>query len=229
MKRCLAIVMAVGLVVQQAHTDVILAWDVQGDSSPATLLADSVVNAALDTTAGLNTLSRTGVGQATGANSFNGNQWNLTDTFNTADDYFSFSLSPGAGQTISLSSLDYAVNGSNTGPGNGRWGYSLNGGAFTLQTAFSILNPQPSSLSSWDFSDFDVTESDTVEFRFWAYGATSVNGGTPSSAGTSRIANLTGAGDDLVLNGTVIPEPGSMAFMGLGALGMWAFSRRRRS
>lgn len=228
MKKLLATVIAVGLVAQQAQTDIILAWDMSGDASPATLLAESV-DASLDTTAGLNELTRTTLNNPSGANSFNGNGWNITDTFAESSDYFSFSLSPGAGQTLSLTTLQYVHNGSGTGPNNGRWGYSVNGGTFTLQSPFTIPSALPSTPSEWDFVDFQVTESDTVEFRFWAYGATSIAGGAAAAGGSVRIGNATTAGNDLVLNGSVVPEPGSLAFMGLGALGFWAFSRRRRA
>lgn len=226
MKRLLATVMAVGLVAQQAQTDIILAWDLSGDTSPVTAAADTI-DGTLDTTAGLNELSRTGLNNPGGANAFNGNNWNATDTFSTDNDYFSFSLSPGPLQALRLESLQYLHNGSGTAPNNGRWGFSVNGGAFTLQTAFTLPFALPGAVSTWDFDDVEIDQDDTVEFRFWAYGATSINGGAANGTGGSvRVGNI--AGNDLILNGSVVPEPGSLAFMGLGALGFWAFSRRRR-
>lgn len=66
-----------------------------------------------------------------------------------------------------------------------------------------------------------------MEFRFWAYGSTSINGGTPSANGTVRIGNI--AGNDLMLNGSteIIPKPSKAVLVVMGLLGAYRFSRRR--
>lgn len=208
------------------QADVILAWDMQGVNTNAPVSASSV-GADVSTDSGLNSLSRNGLTYASAGNSYNSSAWNITSTFNEADDYLSFRVQATSGFTLQLETLQYVVNGSNTGPGTGRWGYSIDGGAFTLQDTFSIPFTLPGSLQTWDFADINTAEE--VEFRFWAYGATSVNGSASQAGGTVRIGNI--SGNDLVLNGTiaVVPEPASVGLMGLGALGLWAFGRRRKA
>lgn len=203
----------------------LLVWDVAGDSSPAELTADVLIDSNLVLGPTYNTLTRVGVIQNAGANSYNSRNWNLTSTFNENDNYISFKLEPVSGFQMTLTSLQYAINGSNTAPGTGRWGYRVGTGAFTLQDPFSIPFTLSSSLSIWDFPDF--TTDQTVEFRFWAYGSTSINGGTPSANGTVRIGNI--AGNDLILNGSteIIPEPSTAVLVALGLLGAYQFSRRR--
>ncbi len=222
MKKILAITTAAAMMAGSAGAAIIAAWNVEGDSSPATLDAETV---AINLN-GVPSLSRTGLGQNAGANSFNSNSWNITSTFDAGNKYISFTVAPASGYQLSLTGLQYAINGSNTAPRTGRWGYSDDGGAnWTFQTDWTILNPTPSSLATWDFEDF--TTANAVEFRFWAYGTSSINGGTSAASGTVRIANI--SGNDLILNGSVIPEPGTAGLVALGLFGARLLRRRMSS
>lgn len=208
------------------RSDVILGWDMQGEGNPVvnTSYADTAISGVM-TGATYNGLTRTGLTGSAAGNSFSSSAWNLSNVQSNGNDYISFTVAPESGSQLTLTSLQYVMNGSNTGPGTGRWGYSIGGGEFVLQDPWTITFTSPSSLATWDFTDVQTESS--VEFRFWAYGATSVNGVASQSGGTVRIGNI--AGNDLVLNGTIalIPEPGSIAMMSLGAFGLWAFGRRR--
>ncbi|MCS7048758.1 MAG: PEP-CTERM sorting domain-containing protein [Verrucomicrobiae bacterium] len=203
----------------------LLVWDVSGDNSPVELTADVLIDANLSLAPANNKLTRVGVIQNTGANSYNSRNWNITNTFDENDKYITFQLQPVSGFQMTLTSLQYAINGSNTGPGTGRWGYRVGSGPFTLQTPFNIPFTLGPTLATWDFPDF--TTDQLVEFRFWAYGSTSINGGTSGVNGTVRIGNI--AGNDLILNGSteIIPEPSTAVLLVLGLLGAYQFSRRR--
>ena len=221
-----AVVAALAFAVQPLRADVILGWEIQGEGATfvPTSFADTVISGVI-TGSTYNGLARTGLTGANAGNSYNSSAWSISNVHSQNNDYIGFTVEADTGFELTLTTLQYVMNGSNTGPNNGRWGYSVGGGAFTLQDPFTITFALPGSLATWDFADIQTTDS--VEFRFWAYGATSINGVVSQSGGTARVGNI--AGNDLVLNGTVavVPEPGSLAMMGLGALGLWAFARRR--
>lgn len=207
----------------------VLAWDVQGSGTPFSTLGATTIAANLDTTAGLNLLTRTTVTGSSAGNSFASLNWNITSTFDETVNYIGFMLTPASGFELNLTSLDYAINGSNTAPNNGRWGYKIGAGSFVFDTDFTMLQPAQTAFhvsSPWDFTDF--TTASTVEFRFWVYGTTPIGTGAASAtSGSARIANITG--NDLVLNGSVtaVPEPSTISLIGLGVLGVLAFARRR--
>jgi hypothetical protein len=218
----------IGLVVlgmaAAASADVILGFDLTGtttDPEPAVTVIGN-----LDTSAGYNELARVGLGAASTANAFGSNGWNL-GAFASGSDYVGFSLAPASGYQVTLTSLSWAaLNGSNTGPLNGRWGYSIGGGAFTYQTDFNVTFV--TAAGSWDFADI-VDETQEIEFRYWAWGPTSVNGSTSSATGSSNFRN--GAGNDIILNGSIatIPEPGVLVLLSFGGLAVLRFARRRQA
>lgn len=221
MKKSLSL-LALVAIVAVSQADVIVGFDMAGTTTDP--LAANTLDANVTLNAGL---ARTGLGTPSSANNFGSNGWNVTDVFSPDDDYISFSLTPDEGFQLTLTDISWnRINASSTGPGNGRWGYSIGGDAWVYQTDFAITTAN--AAGSWDFVDVEnVTEE--VEFRFWAYGATSAGGGT--SAGTGSVNYRNGAaGDDLVLNGSVsvVPEPSVLALLSLGGIAVLRFSRRRK-
>jgi hypothetical protein len=173
----------------------IIAWDVAGYGSPVNdTLTASTIELNLATGDGFNYLSRGGglTGAAAGS-SFSSNHWNA-GAFNQNSSYIIFTIKPADGYELNLTSLQAAMNGSNTGPRNGRWGYSLDGGTtFTMSSDFTIPYAAPGSFNVvWDFDDFSTTNA--VQFRYWGWGPVSIAGGaTNASAGTERINNIIAA------------------------------------
>ena len=204
----------------------ILAWDVSGFGSPvnATLTATTIDPGIANSPA----LSRVDIIGAPTGNAFASSGWNNTAGFLQDNKYLTFTLTA-ASPGITMESLAFAANGSSTDPATWKWGYSVNGGAFTLSSTFTASSVV--QLNTWDFTDVPLSAGDSVEFRFWSYGTTAINGGVASTGGTWRIpgnGNVIGS-DDLVLTYSVIPEPSTMALIGMGLLGMLAFARRRRA
>lgn len=221
MKKILGLALVVSLIAA-SRADVIVGFDMAGTTTDP--LAANTVAANITVNSGL---TRVGLGASSAANNFGSNGWNITDTFNNADDYISFSLTPVGGNQMTLTDISWnRINASSTGPNNGRWGYSIGGGSWVYQTDFAITTAN--AAGSWDFADI-VNETQGVEFRFWAYGATSAGGGASAATGSSNFRNGA-AGDDLVLNGTVsvVPEPSVMALLSLGGFSLLRFSRRRK-
>lgn len=162
-----------------------------------------------------------------GANSFNSSGWNITDTLDLDEHYISFSFQAEVGYFLSVDSLTYRMQSSNTAPNTGLWGYSINGGSFELQNEFIISSGAGGGDGSWSNLGI-VDQIGTVEFRYWQYGETSVNSGTAATTGTSRIRNL--SGEDLVVTGSVtaIPEPSTLVLVGMSALAAYGILRRRK-
>jgi len=174
----------------------------------------------------LSGLNRVGLLASSSANNFGSNSWN-TGAFNESNQYITFSLSVDPGYMVSLDSLSWTrISATNTAPGTGRWGYSINGGSFVLQDTFAI--PFANTAGSWDTLDI-VDATGTIEFRFWAYGSVSVNNGTSQTGGSVNFRNSV-VGDDLVLNGSValVPEPSTYALLSLAGLALAGYAARRR-
>ena len=222
MKKTLLTILSLAAISLAGVNAQIVGFDFAGTTSAP--WAPNTVDGNLTMTSGL---TRVGLTEGATSSAFGSGGWNITNTLNESDDYISFSFTPTAGYQVSITELSWTrLNASGTAPGTGRWGYSIGGGAFTLQDTFAV--PFASTAGNWATIGI-VNATESVEFRFWAYGATSVNAGTPGSAGSVRYNNSV-AGDDLVVNGSVtaVPEPSTVAFLGFSALGLCFYLWRRR-
>jgi len=200
-----------------ASAQSLLSWDVAGVPSTNSLTATTIAEN-LDLSSGLNQLERVGVtGNAT-TSSFSSTGWNITDTFDENDKYVNFTLRTSPGHEMTLTSLNSVVWGSNTAPKTARWGYRVGEGAFVLSDTFNLTSTVGTASRTWDFADF--TTSETVEFRFWAYGTVNITNGISSTGGAIRVPgnSISGSGIDLALSGSiaVIPEPSTSLLLILG-------------
>ena len=175
-------------------------------------------------------LARMTVTASAANNSFSSVGWNNTSTTaNTSTNYIFFDLTAGT-NALTVGNLQYAINGSNTAPNQGEWGFTLDGGnTFTLQPTFTVPFTLPSSLATWSFNAFTLASGNTVEFRFFDFGTTAINSANAASnAGSVRIGNI--SGNDLVLNAGAItgaPEPSTLAIMAGAAVLMGVIVYRR--
>lgn len=147
------------------------------------------------------------------ANSFNSNNWHGAESFDQDSHYLTFTIETLPGFTVSIDELSYNMESTNTAPNTGRWGYVINEGNFVFQPEFIVAAGTGGGDGDWENIGLaDV--SGTIEFRYWQYGTQRVDTGStaaPTSSGASRIRNL--SGEDLVLTGTVIPEPASIGLL----------------
>lgn len=205
----LAVVIAAVMVAAGAYADVIALY--QFDSSS---IASS--DTALNSTAG--NFQRDGAdltgfaGGNGGGTAANGNAWNVGT--GTADwSWFGFTLAVDSGYTFNFESLAFDQRKSSTGPANYAVYYN-DGAGFTLVQTEALGSSTAWSTFTANANTFSSTAS-SIAFRIYGYNST-------ASAGTWRNDNVT-------LNGTVVvPEPGSMALLGLGVGALVLFRRRMK-
>jgi len=147
----------------------------------------------------------------------------------TAASYFSFTLTPNAGQSLDLTTLSFDAVAGTAGPSDrafyvlsDKTGYTtsallLSGDTTTGSPLIPYNTTTSDQLFSVDLSGNSLFQniSDSVTFRFYLR--------TPTSSQNLGFDNLT-------VNGSVIPapEPSSIAFLGLGGLALLAANRHRR-
>jgi len=142
--------------------------------------------------------------------------------------YIEISISATAGYELNLSSIE--MNGQTSGTG---WtdavfmssiaGYTAGNELDTVTGIADVTGGLDTDASGWG-APIDLSGAayqgltGTTTFRIYGWGAT-------SGAGVSYIRNL--SGDDFVINGSVVPEPATIAMFGIG--GLIAFIVRRSS
>ncbi|BCU78414.1 PEP-CTERM sorting domain-containing protein [Luteolibacter sp. LG18] len=145
-------------------------------------------------------------------------------TASSTADYFSFSLATPGTETLTLANLtfDYGV-GTNSTAQSGTFYYavfaSVNGGAYSqVGSTFSTGNLNltqntTNSIGNQSVNLSSISGADSVDFRIWV-------GSTNASSATGSIFR------NIVVNGTVVPEPSAAL---LGCLGSLAVLLRRRT
>jgi hypothetical protein len=188
-----------GTIVVSIAPIVLAAWDLFGQSSPATFEA-TTFDSTLDNTSTLSYLTRgSGATSSSGSNSFRttGFQNDGISTSNT--DYFQTTLKTDNGYSLSLSLITANLVGTSTfsaAPGvSNQFAYSLDGSNFTLINSPVIVSgTTPAAMPSIDLSGIsalqNISSGTTVYFRFYASGQTATGGWGFSSptSGTNGLA-----------------------------------------
>jgi hypothetical protein len=214
MKKLIVVLSILALTVS-ANADLLAAWDINGVNAAATPVFTNTTSLAGITSN--STVLRLGAGiTASGtANTFGGTSWsaaNYADAV-SSNDYISWFLQADSGFFMTVTNISFGFQRSATGPSN-----------MVLQSSFDGFSANlfaSNGITGLSFSpDFGLSlaGSNSVEFRIYGF-----FGASPAS-GLARHQNNTG--NDISIQGTVIPEPGSMALMGLGLLGL-AYLRRK--
>jgi len=158
----------------------IAAWDFTGASSVATWEATT-----FNTNISSSNLVTRGPGAAAsaGGNSFRTTGFQNDGIAVTNTDYFQVTLSPAAGYTLSLSTIDVRVTGTTTfanAPGvSQQFAFSTNGTTFTL-IGSPFVTIGTNQTASVDVSEIaalqDVEEGTTIYLRYYASGQTTTGG-----------------------------------------------------
>lgn len=138
----------------------------------------------------------------------------LRSGWDGTNDYFQFSIT-GAGTTgVDLSALNFTYVGSSSQSVNAL--FSVDGGAF-LPYGSSNLPATSTSESAGSFTSVSGAVGGSVVVHL-----------VPTASGTFGLSNV--AGTDLTVSGSAaaIPEPGSLALIGLSLLPGVALLRRRK-
>ena len=133
------------------------------------------------------------------------------------DSYYEFSVTPDEGMGMDFDTLTLAL-------ARGHYGGNHGAQMWDLRTSVdgfsSTLLSYDLTDSSWDeqilFADSDIsslgTQYDTVTFRLYGYddgGSTDYSG----LANWSKDSTLTGTGSNVVIGGSVVPEPTALAML----------------
>ncbi|HMP75594.1 MAG TPA: PEP-CTERM sorting domain-containing protein [Kiritimatiellia bacterium] len=209
------------LFVGAAHADLLIGWNVTnmpGNQAfqPPAYLAENVSTGNITRGAGLSAPSVT--------NTFTSASWTLTNNLNSAiaaNDYLSFVITAEAGYTLDLTNIAIGMSRQSTGPTN----YTLRSSADGFTT--DIATWERTVVSAGFFvTDLDVSGLETVEFRLYGYG-------TGNNNAQARVAEMGGAGVngslDVVIYGSVVPEPGTVVLLGIGFGVLGTLRRRHRA
>lgn len=191
-----------------------------GSVGNTTSLAASAANRAVTAD---NLTAGSGIGVQS-LSTFNFTNW-ATNNASYADavadnEFFQWGFDVKAGHIVDLATLDIRVDRSSTGPDDLEIKVSVNGGpAVSVLTHDYNDSTSGVNLLNIDLSAIpQLSAGDSVVFTLAAWNS-------ESNTGSFDLETITSNGSDaIVVNGTVAPEPGSLALMGLGGL---LIARRR--
>lgn len=206
-------------------------------ASQATLIANWTFETSIPTTAGPHA-AEVGLGEALGIHSSpstvysnpvgNGSAESFSSNFWSVGDSYQFKFS-----TVGLQDVKFTFDqaGSSTGPRDFQVQYSTDGVNFTnFGAAYEVLqNTTPNAWTSVtynplftkvvDFSSVSAIDNQANVFvRLTNTTTTAINLGTVATGGTNRV-------DNILVEASAVPEPATMAALGLGVA---ALIRRRR-
>jgi len=190
-----------------AHADIISTDDIT-DSNPSAYdpFTLGISNDSNITASGIG--RGAGITGSSAINRYSARSWS-TGAFD-GDDYFTFTLDAKNGHEINFDSLVYTGQASGTGPTAFAFRSSLDG--FTTNIGSPTATGTSIDLSVPAYQHI----KEPIEFRLYGYSAS-------SAAGTFSVNNYT-------FNGTVtaVPEPNTLALVGIGSLLMLGNQRRKR-
>ena len=217
------------------HADVLAAYDMQ--TAGARTNASSVLSGVTATSLTGNNLASGSPGSATFSAApsdfyttwaFIGAGGSTAANAISSGDYFRLTLTPTAGNSITLSSLSFDIFAATAGPSarqlylfSDKTGFAGGSELFTGSTVSgSPLIPYNTAAAgqnySVDLSGYGALANitDSVTFRFYTQ--------TPTASQSLAL-------DDITINGIVatVPEPSAFALLGLSGLALLAVSRRR--
>ncbi|MCK9303150.1 MAG: hypothetical protein M0P35_08165, partial [Bacteroidales bacterium] len=174
----------------------LMSWEFSSYAGNETSGTANVIAPNVSTVAPSGTVARgAGLTAATNGGRFNANNWasGTLDGAITGNDYMTFSIAPASGYKMALSTLNFRLERSGTGPNAFTFRSSIDGFTADIGTvSYTTTTWTPFSLTLTGFSEL----RSSVEFRMYGYGAT----------GTSGSAGFEGTGTDLEIVGTVSPD-----------------------
>ena len=228
MKKLLLVATLLGFSIHLAHAQVtLLDWSFSGTSGDQVTDTADTFGTNISNTGPSGVLSRgSGINAATNNGRFNANSWTQPDIASALanNDYFTFSVAPNSGFSMTLTSIVFDMQRSTTGPTSFTLFSSVDG--FTIGNDEGTLALPGETNNDLTFnlgSEFENLTG-SVEFRFYGYG----NGASQ----TTGSAGFEGPGVDLELLGTtaVVPEPSTYALIFGGvALGFVVWRKKRKT
>ncbi|GAB3806920.1 hypothetical protein GCM10028819_43260 [Spirosoma humi] len=128
---------------------------------------------------------------------FNSATLNNTASINNSS-YIEFSVTANANAQLTVASLSFVRDASNSAPNQLEVRYSTDGFATSTSWGAAPKTPTSGASTTWDFTDFSVPPGTTLTFRFYPYGTQRADLGTGPASGTTGTFSV----DNVTLNGT---------------------------